>query len=210
MRETNLKNRLAVLLGAGLIAAACTHDSIEAAVKIGEAAPGFSLPDSNGKERKLEDFKGKVVVLEWHNHECPYVRKHYGSGNIPKLQKDYGAKDVVWLTIISSAEGKQGYVTGKKANENMKKAKASPKHVLLDPEGKVGRLYGAKTTPHLYVIDKEGSLRYNGAIDSIASTDPDDIEEAENYAAKALESVLAGKEVATPLTRPYGCSVKYK
>lgn len=178
MREMNRKNRLAVLLGSVLIASACSRGPIEAAVKIGEEVPGFSLPDSKGKERKLEDFKGKVVVLEWHNHECPFVRKHYGSGNMPGLQKDYAAKGVVWLTIISSAEGKQGYVTGKEADSNMKKAKASPRHVLLDPEGKVGRLYGAKTTPHLFVIDKEGKLRYNGAIDSIASADPDDIEEA--------------------------------
>ena len=149
-------------------------------------------------------------MLEWHNKDCPYVKKHYGSGNMQKLQKAYADKGVVWLTIISSAKGKQGYVTGEEADRDMAEAKASPTHVLLDSEGTAGRAYGAKTTPHLFVIDGKGILRYNGAIDSVSSSDPEDIAEADNYAAAALDAVLAGKKVKKPVTRPYGCSVKYK
>ena len=147
--------------------------------------------------------------MEWHNHECPFVKKHYKSGNIPELQEEYTAKNVIWLSIISSAEGKQGYVTGKEADKNMAKAGAGPTHVLLDPEGEVGRRYGAKTTPHMYVIDAQGLVRYQGAIDSIKSANPDDIADAENYVVSALDAVLAGKPVETTVTQPYGCSVKY-
>ena len=181
----------------------------DAAVKLDKSAPAFTLPDTAGKERSLAEFKGKTVVLEWHNKGCPFVVKHYASGNMPKLQKQTTAKDVVWLTIISSAKGKQGYVTGPEADADMKTADASPTHVLLDPEGKVGRLYGAKTTPHMYVIDKAGVLRYNGAIDSISSSDAADIAKADNYVVSAVDAVLAGKKVAKPSTQPYGCSVKY-
>jgi peroxiredoxin len=200
-----MKNIHAVSLA--LVLAACSPTG--AAVQVDKAAPGFSLPDSSGKQRSLSDFKGKTVVLEWHNKDCPYVVKHYGSGNMQKRQKEALKKGVVWLTIISSAKGKQGYVTGPQAESDMKKAGASPSHILLDPEGTVGKLYGAKTTPHMYVIDGEGVLRYNGAIDSISSADASDIAKAENYVASALDAVLAGGKVATPSTRPYGCSVKY-
>jgi peroxiredoxin len=178
--------------------------------KVDKPAPAFTLPDAKGKPRSLADFKGKVVVLEWNNQECPYVKKHYGAGNMQKLQKDYTKKGVVWLSINSSAEGKQGHVTGPEGAAKMKELKASPSFLLLDPEGTVGKLYGAKTTPHMYVIDKEGVLRYNGAIDSNSSADPADIAQAEPWAASAIDAVLAGGKPAKSSTKPYGCSVKYK
>ncbi|OGS05102.1 MAG: alkyl hydroperoxide reductase [Elusimicrobia bacterium RIFCSPLOWO2_12_FULL_59_9] len=204
-----MKNELRILALAGMLVGACGFHAGEGAVKVGEPAPDFALLDSNGAERKLADFKGKIVVLEWHNHECPYVRKHYAGGNIPKLQREFTGKGIAWLSIISSAQGKQGYVNGEQANANMKNAKAAPTHVLLDPKGRVGRLYRAKTTPHMFVIDARGILRYHGAIDGISSADPGDIEKAENYVASALNSVMAGKDVKRAKTKPYGCSVKY-
>ena len=191
-------------------AVAIAAPAFAADAKVGQDAPAFTAVDTKGEKRSLADFKGKTVVLEWHNKDCPYVKKHYGSGNMQKLQKDYTAKGVVWLTIISSAEGKQGFVTGEDADADMAKAKASPSHVLLDSAGAVGRLYGAKTTPHMFVIDPSGKLVYNGAIDDNSSSDPDDIPSSKNYVAAALDSVLAGKKVAKKATRPYGCSVKYK
>jgi peroxiredoxin len=203
----NQLSRLPVLLAVAFVTAACSGEA--AALKIDEPAPAFTLSDSNGKTVNLADFKGKIVVLEWHNHDCPFVKKHYESGNIPKLHKAYPAKKVAWLTIITSAKGKQGHVTGAQANANMKKAGAGPAHVLLDDSGQVGKLYGAKTTPHMYVIDPQGVLRYQGAIDSVASTDPDDIPRAENYVAKAVDALIAGEPVAKKSTQPYGCSVKY-
>lgn len=176
---------------------------------IGAAAPAFSLIDSNGKQHGLADFKGKHVVLEWLNHGCPYVKKHYESKNMQALQKDYTGKGVVWLSIISSAEGKQGHSTPAKANEDVTAMGASPTAVLLDPKGDVGRLYGAKTTPHMFVIDPAGNLIYKGAIDDKPTTDTDDIAGATNYVRQALDAALAGKAVATAQSKPYGCSVKY-
>ncbi len=177
---------------------------------VGNAAPGFSLPDSKGKTHSLSDYKGKIIVLEWLNHGCPFVKKHYNSGNMQKLQKTYGAKGIIWFSIISSAPGKQGYQTPEEATETIKQKKASPKAVLLDPEGTVGKLYGAKTTPHMYIIDSEGVLVYNGGIDDIRSTSTDDIDNAKNYVRMALDELLAGKDVTVQTSRPYGCSVKYK
>lgn len=182
---------------------------LHAAVKINEAAPDFTLTDSRNQTVSLSDFKGKPVVLEWTNHECPFVRKHYESGNMQKLQRDYTGKGVVWLSIVSSAPGKQGHVTGDQAEELSKSRNASPTAVLLDPTGKVGQLYGAKTTPHMYIIDKDGVLRYAGGIDSIKSTNQADIKTATNYVAQSLEELFAGKEVSKPATAAYGCGVKY-
>ena len=182
----------------------------DAEAKIGAPAPAFSLIDSTGKARRLADFKGKVVVLEWYNNDCPYVKKHYESGNMPKLQKKFTGKGAVWLSIISSAEGKQGHVTGPEAESNKKKAGAAPTHVLFDPTGATGRAYGAKTTPHMYVVDTKGILRYNGAIDSVPSADQSDIADARSYITEAADAVLAGRAVGNPVTKPYGCSVKYK
>jgi peroxiredoxin len=182
---------------------------LQAAAKIDETAPDFTLTDSRNQTVSLSDYKGKLVVLEWTNHECPFVRKHYESGNMQKLQRDYTAKDVVWLSIISSAPGKQGHVTGDQAEELNKSRKAAPTAILLDPTGKVGQSYGAKTTPHMYIVDKEGVLRYAGGIDNTKSTDQADIKTARNYVAQSLDELLAGKAVSEPSTAPYGCGVKY-
>jgi len=179
-----------------------------AAVKVGQAAPDFQLIGSDGKTHKLSDYADKTVVLEWTNHDCPYVRKHYRSGNMQKLQKQFTDKGVVWLSVISSAPGKQGHVSAAEANEQTASRDASPSKVLLDSKGDVGRTYGARTTPHMYVIEK-GVMRYMGGIDSIPSASDSDIADAEPYVQLALNSVLAGKPVATAVTRPYGCSVKY-
>lgn len=177
--------------------------------RVGEAAPDFVGADSNGKTHKLSDFRGKVVVLEWHNQGCPYTRKHYESGNMQKLQKEWTAKGVVWLTVISSAPGEQGYVTAEQENDYLKKMNSSPTAALLDPTGVIGHLYGAKTTPHMYVINPKGQLVYEGAIDDKSTSDPKDIAGATNWVAVALKQTTAGQQVTTPVTRPYGCSVKY-
>jgi peroxiredoxin len=173
-------------------------------------APDFTLPDSNGKSHSLSDYKGKIVVLEWLNHGCPFVKKHYNSGQMQKLQETYGKKGVIWFSIISSAPGKQGYCTPEQANELIKEKKAAPTALLLDPDGDVGKLYGAKTTPHMYIITSDGVLVYNGAIDDIRSSKVEDIAKAKNYVQIGLDEVLAGKEVSTKTSVPYGCSVKYK
>jgi peroxiredoxin len=180
-----------------------------AAVEPGEVAPGFTLTDSKGTSHKLSDFRGKFVVLEWLNHECPFVKKHYSSGNMQKLQQEYTAKGVVWLSIISSAPGKQGHRTGPQAEADTKDKNAAPTAVLLDPSGEVGKKYDAKTTPEMFVLDKEGKILYAGAIDSIKSTDSADIAKAENHVRQALDAALAGQPVPKPKTTPYGCSVKY-
>ena len=180
-----------------------------AAVEPGEAAPEFTLTDSKGTSHKLSDFRGKLVVLEWLNHDCPFVKKHYSGGNMQKLQKEYTAKGVVWLSIISSAPGKQGHRTGPQADADTEDKGAAPTAVLLDAAGEVGKKYDAKTTPEMFVIDKEGKVIYAGAIDSIKSTDSADVAKAENHVRAALDAALAGKPVATPKTQPYGCSVKY-
>ena len=177
--------------------------------KVGDAAPAFTLTDTNGKQHSLGDFKGKVVVLEWLNHDCPFVKKHYDSGNMPALQSRYTEADVVWLSINSSAPGKQGNYEPGKANELTKEKKSAATYVLLDPEGTVGKLYGAKTTPHMYVIDAAGVLRYEGAIDSVSSTDQDDIKGATNYVAAAVDALKAGKPVDPSVTQAYGCAVTY-
>jgi peroxiredoxin len=185
------------------------NQSVRSAAEPGEAAPEFTLTDSKGTSHKLSDFRGKFVVLEWLNHECPFVKKHYSSGNMQKLQQEYTAKGVVWLSIISSAPGKQGHRTGPQAEADTKDKNAAPTAVLLDPSGEVGKKYDAKTTPEMFVLDKEGKILYAGAIDSIKSTDSADIAKAENHVRQALNAALAGQPVPKPKTTPYGCSVKY-
>jgi len=180
-----------------------------AAVEPGEPAPDFTLKDSKGNPQKLSSYSGKFVVLEWLNPDCPFVKKHYSSDNMQKLQKEYTAKGVVWLSIISSAPGKQGHRTGPQADADTKDKNASPTAVLLDPSGEVGQLYDAKTTPHMYVINPEGKLIYAGAIDSIRSANPADCANATNYIRETLDAALSGKPVPTPETKSYGCSVKY-
>lgn len=175
----------------------------------GDKAPDFTLKAADGKEYSLASLKGKNVVLEWYNRGCPFVRKHYDDGHMQAMQKKYAAEGVTWLTIISSAKGEQGYADEKLGMEDIKREKMASAALLLDPTGKVGKSYDAKTTPHMYVIDKEGVLVYEGAIDSISSADKADIAKAENYVDQALSAVMAGRKVAQAKTKPYGCSVKY-
>ncbi len=196
-------------LAASLIAGVLMTASAHAAPQIGKPAPDFSATGSNGKTVKLSDLRGKIVVLEWTNDGCPYVKKHYKSGNMQSLQKDAAEKGIVWLTIISSAPGEQGYVNGTAANQLTISRGAAPAEVLLDPEGKVGHLYDARTTPHMFIVNAEGTLVYMGGIDDKATTDVDDIKTAKNYVRAALDEVMAGQPVAEAVTRPYGCSVKY-
>jgi peroxiredoxin len=175
----------------------------------GKIAPDFTAVDSNGKSHQLSSFKGKTVVLEWTNDGCPYVQKHYGAGNMQALQKAAVESGVVWLSVISSAPGTQGHADGAAANKLNTERKAQPTAVLLDPTGKVGKLYDAKTTPHMYVINPEGKLVYAGAIDDKPTANQADIKGARNYVTEALTAVAAGKNPAVPTTRAYGCSVKY-
>jgi peroxiredoxin len=194
----------------GLVATAAIHAApAVAAPVLGQPAPAFKAVDASGKTRSLADFKGKTVVLEWTNNGCPYVQKHYNSGNMQGLQREAAKDGVVWLTMISSAPGMQGYLTGPQARQWKGEVKAASADVLLDPDGTVGRAYEAKTTPHMYVVDKSGKLVYMGGIDDKASSDPASLQGAKNYVAAALADVKAGRAVAQPATKPYGCSVKY-
>ena len=187
----------------------CTLPSLIWATKVGEAAPEFTASASNGKTYSLSDYRGKYVVLEWHNNGCPYVGKHYNSGNMQRLQKQWTGRGVVWFTILSSAAGKQGYVTASEENDYLAKMQAAPTAALLDPTGEIGHLYEAKTSPQMVVINPQGVEIYSGAIDDKPTTDVQDVPNATNYVSLALEEAMAGKEVQTPVTRPYGCSVKY-
>jgi thioredoxin-related protein len=180
------------------------------AAKVGDPAPDFTATDSNGQSRHLADYKGKYVVLEWHNQGCPYTRKHYAGGNMQALQKEWTGKGVVWFTVISSAPGAQGYVTAAEENDYVKKMNAAPTAVLLDPDGRLGHLYAAKTTPHMFIIDPNGALIYNGAIDDHPTAEQSDIPNSKNYVSAALTEAMSGKKVSDAATRPYGCSVKYK
>ena len=177
---------------------------------VGSPAPAFTLTDTNGKQRKLSDFKGKYVVLEWVNFGCPFVKKHYGSGNMQATQKKAVDKGAVWLSVCSSAEGKQGHMSAADWNEQIAERKLASTAVLIDESGAVGKSYGAKTTPHMYIINPDGVLIYKGAIDDKPTTSQDDIPGARNYVLAALDESMAGKAVSTASTRAYGCSVKYK
>lgn len=188
-----------------LIAPSLAH----AAAAVDAPAPAFTATTGDGRTVSLADFKGRTVVLEWTNHECPYVRKHYGSGNMQSQQKAATAQGVVWLQVISSAPGQQGYVDGAAAARLNAERGAAPTATLLDPKGDLGRLYGAQTTPHMYVIKPDGTLVYKGGIDSLATADKADIARAEPYVTEALAAVAAGRKVEKASTRPYGCSVKY-
>jgi peroxiredoxin len=180
-----------------------------ATAKVGEPAPGFTVNATNGSPVSLAAYKGKVVVLEWTNHDCPYVRKHYETGNMQGLQREATGQGVVWLTVISSSEGTQGYVTPSQADELTTSRKAAPTAVLLDTRGVAGKLYGATNTPHMYVVDKAGLLVYAGAIDDRPTSRLADVQGANNYVRAALDAVAAGQPVKTPVTRAYGCTVKY-
>jgi len=177
--------------------------------KLNESAPDFKLTDSNGSEHSLSDFTDKIVVLEWINFDCPFVKKHYDSKNMQSLQETYTAKDVVWLAICSSNEGKQGNFSAEEINKRSKNHGAKYVAYLIDDDGKVGKMYGAKTTPHMYLIDKSGMLVYAGGIDDKATTDVDDIKDSKNYVSLALDELLKGSKVSIQSSTPYGCSVKY-
>ena len=183
--------------------------SANAGVTVGKPAPDFTGIDSNGHKHSLSQYKGKIVVLEWTNHDCPYVKKHYHSGNMQQLQKNATANGIVWLSIISSRPGKQGHVSGEQANALSRSRNAAPTAVILDTTSEIGLLYGAKTTPHMYIIDKTGQLVYMGGIDDIPSKNEEDIARAKNYVRAALDAMAAGKTIEDSVTRPYGCSVKY-
>ncbi len=191
-----------------LIAAVIPAASAE--VTIGKPAPEFTLPDATGTMKSLSEFKGRYVVLEWVNPECPFVRKHYGSHNMQRLQRAAAEQHVAWLSIDSSAPGKQGHLTPEQAQQFLKERDAAPTALLLDPSGDIGRLYGAKTTPHMFVINPDGVVIYAGAIDSKPSTEQEDVATAVNYVKQALDEALSGKSVSVPETRSYGCSVKYQ
>jgi peroxiredoxin len=202
-----MKTKLLLSLAASLISSALFAAE---SPSVGSAAPDFSVTDSKGKTQSVSQYKGKHVVLEWFNPECPFVKKHYGSGNMQKLQEEFTGKGVVWLTIDSSAPGLEGNLTPEQANAKIAEWKAHSTALLLDPDGKAGRTYGAKNTPHMFIINPEGKVIYAGAIDSKASAKPEDIASSINYVKVALDESLAGKSVTTSNTKPYGCSVKYK
>jgi peroxiredoxin len=194
----------------GSAAAALTPAiALAASPDLGKPAPLFSAVDSNGKTWSLADLRGKIVVIETTNHDCPYVRKHYTAKNMQTQQREAAAKGVVWLTSASSATGEQGYVTAAQANDIVKRLDAAPAGVLLDPQSKIARAYGATVTPHMYIIDASGTLVYKGGIDSIPSSDIADIAKARQYVRIGLDEVIAGKPVTDSSTRPYGCTLKY-
>ena len=195
-----LNSTLALLVAAG---------TAFAAPQVGQPAPEFTLTDSNGKSHNLSDFKGKFVVLEWLNHGCPFVKKHYDGGNMQRLQKEFTGKDVVWLSIVSSAPGKQGHMSPEETNKTKEEKGSAATAILNDEDGTVGKLYDAKVTPELYVINPEGTLIYAGAIDDKKSVEPADVAGAKNYVKQALDEAMAGKPVSEPITEAYGCGIKY-
>lgn len=214
--EVHTLGRRSMLKGAvalGTLSAAggtlLAPDTALAAAKVGQAAPPFDQLDTHGAKRDLKAMQGRIVVLEWTNHGCPFVRKHYESSNMQALQREITAAGAIWLSVISSAPGKQGHVSAPEANALTKERKAAPTGILLDPAGALGHAYGAQTTPHMYIIDAQGVLRYMGGIDSIPSANPADIPKAQPFFKEAFTALSKGKAVPKPITRPYGCSVKY-
>jgi peroxiredoxin len=201
---------LAAMLFLPFISTAQAKDSsFESQAVAGKSAPNFTLTDTHGKKHNLADYDGKYIVLEWFNQQCPFVKKHYESGNMQNLQKEYTKKGVIWLSICSSAEGKPGYFSAEEHNKMFAKEKAAPTAILLDSDGKVGHLYGAKSTPDMFVINPKGILIYAGAIDDKPDLE-DSVSTAKNYVKAALEESMAGKPVAVASTKSYGCSVKYE
>lgn len=204
-----MKTLTTLLASVALVSASVLSLMAQAAPEIGKPAPDFSVVDTQGNTHSLSDFRGQTVMLEWTNHDCPFVVKHYAPGNMQSLQAEMTDAGAVWLTVISSAPGTQGHVSPSYADELTETRNAQPTAVLLDESGTMGRAYDARVTPHMYVISADGILRYAGGIDSIPSANQADIPRAEPYFANAARAVLAGKEVERPITRPYGCTVKY-
>jgi peroxiredoxin len=201
-----VKHHLIALLA---LLAALGSPTLLARPEPGKPAPDFTATDTAGKTWRLADFAGKTLILEWTNHDCPYVRKHYDSGNMQALQKEATAKGAIWLSVISSAPGKQGHVSPQEADGLTSARGATPTAVVLDPQGTLGRAYGAQTTPHLFVIDPHGTLVFMGGIDDRPTTDPADVPGAKNFIRLALADLETGRPVAQAVSRPYGCSVKY-
>lgn len=201
--------RRLILIAAVLAVSALPVAALAAGLPIGKPAPAFEAMDADGRSVRLSDFKGRTVVLEWTNHDCPFVRKHYESGAMQALQKRWTERGVVWLSVISSAPGEQGAVDGAGAKRLTVERAAAPSDVLLDPKGVLGRAYDARTTPHMYIVTGDGILAYQGGIDDKPSTELADIGTARNYVEEALSALAAGKPVAATTTRPYGCTVKY-
>ncbi len=205
-----MKSKPLVALLACLAFSSCDNAPVTESPGAGAAAPDFSVTDSNGNTHTVSQYRGKTVVLEWFNPGCPFVKKHYERGNMQKLQEEFTGKGVVWLTINSSAPFRQGHLTREEARNQITEWKMKPTALLLDPDGKAGQAYSAKTTPHMFVINPDGKVIYQGAIDSKATTKPEDIAASTNHVKVALDEAMAGKSVTTASTRPYGCSVKYK
>ena len=206
MKALTLAASAALLLAAPALA----DDTMASGFATGDTVENMTVVDSNGTSHNLSDFAGQTVVLEWTNHGCPYVKKHYSTDNMQGLQKEAAAMDdVVWLSVVSSAPGKQGYVSGEEANTLTAERGAAPTAVILDAEGTAGKRFAAKTTPHMYIIDGEGTLRYQGAIDDNPSSNPATVDGATNYVRVALAEMAAGDAITTTDTQPYGCSVKY-
>ena len=203
MQQTNMVLRTTAALCAFVVAASISFAAV------GQEAPAFSLRDYQGTPHALVQYRGRYVVLEWVNFGCPFVGKHYRSGNMQALQREYTAKGVVWLSICSSAAGNQGFLEGAELTQAIAERKAAPTAYLVDKDGAVGRMYGAKTTPDMFIIDPAGRLIYSGGIDDIASTNVDDIPRAHNYVREVLDNAMNGKPVPVSTTRSYGCSVKY-
>lgn len=213
MRKTYGSIAMAVAVLAAALFVGCAEETpvhyVGSGPEIGKAPPAFSVADTNGRTHSLEQYRGKWVVLEWLNHKCPYVRKHYNGGAMQALQKKYAAQGVVWLSIVSSAPGKQGHFSNERANELTKEKEAAPHAVLVDSSGTVGRAYHARTTPHMFVINPEGNLVYMGGIDDKNSTRAADLKTARPHVDIALQEAMAGKPVSVPTSQPYGCNVKY-
>ena len=200
---------LAALAVAGLVAGTVATEA-RATAAVGQPAPEFSAVDTNGKARKLSEFRGKTVVLEWVNPGCPFVRKHYDSANMPGLQKEFAGKDVVWLAINSTEKAASDYLPPAQLAAWFKEKSGAPTATLMDEDGTVGKAYGARTTPHMYIVDPQGRLVYAGGIDSIPSARASDIKTATNYVRQGLNEALAGKPISTATSQPYGCTIKYK
>ena len=203
---------LAVVVIASFTSSGCSESEaapIPDSPPVNQPAPTFTVSDTKGNTHTLDSYRGKWVVLEWFNHDCPYTKKHYKSDNMQSLQREYTKKGVVWVSVLSSAPGKQGYRSVAEANEEVTEKRAAPSFVVRDTAGVLGRQYGARTTPHLFVIDPAGVLRYAGAIDDKPSAKPKDIEVANNYLKSALDAGLAGQPITVATSQPYGCDVKY-
>lgn len=209
MIRSPMKTLLNLILSLAVTGVLATSAFAEAP-ELEKSVPDFTLKDTNGKIHKLADFKGKKVVLEWVNFECPFVRKHYDSGNMQKLQETETSKGVVWLAVVSSAKGKQGYYPPKEMNARLKKEKFKGTALVYDTDGKIGKAYGAKTTPNLFIIDGAGLLKYKGAIDDKDSTDVADVPTSKNYVTSAMADIEAKRMIGDSQTKPYGCGIKYQ